>query len=429
MMTLRGIGRLTLVVLLCFGIESAIVPARSAVKIAQNQDSSRSNAQRLLEQARQASNPQSAIALYQQARKQFQAINDRQGEGEALRELAYTYSILCQDQQVISTIQQGISLAKTISPEFEMTWMETLSEFYEEKGLIAQAVQMQQQILSIAQVQRRNIHTARALMNLGRLHERKNDQIALQYYQQSLRQLEQDRQNPENYNRVTSPSLSDVLTQLIRIYQRLGDARRADFLTLQLTEEQLRQSRLSFAAGMVRQSNSLSGTAKLQILQKAFSYYQSLDYLPGQVVALYGLASESQRLNQPRRAIEFSQKALEIVEKVGADNVPMFQPKIELLSLIVDSYVALRETQAFIKTAPQLSQVVRKAYPRLYETVQRRLISNYKALGETQKAEAALKELNQFLSTPLSEPPLPPPKPLLGAINFSDSTTACRSNR
>jgi tetratricopeptide (TPR) repeat protein len=225
------------------------------------------------------------------------------------------------------------------------------------------------------------------------------------------------------------------LPNLIRVYKKLGNSELAASLTQRLTQEQERESQLLLARQLIDQSNQLSGEVAIELLQKALSIYEKLNYLPGKARALYGLALSYRSLNQHRRVNEVSQSALEIVQQLGANNVLIANPVLELSNLILDSYVALRETQRYIQTAPQLLELVKKTYPGLYGVMQQKLFQDYTALGETQRAEAARKEVNQFFSTQRAkEPPsleLISPTAIIspryrGTLNLSDYYFACQ---
>jgi len=282
---------------------------------------------------------QVALQPLQQALAIYWEIQDRQGQGQTLKNLGNAYSRLKDYARAIEYQQQALALAREIRDrDLEARALFNIGVAYRELGELAKAIDYFQQSLTIAQaIQSREVEW-KALNNLGMIYASLKDYTKAIDYQQQVLALAKELQNRDLE--------WTALTALVSSYDSLKDHQKV-----------------------------------IEFAQQGLMLAQETQNREWESAALITLSSAYSSLGDYQKVIESAQAGLAVARQIANRTI-----EARTLAFLGDAYSSLEDYQKAIEFYQQSLTIARESQDRFREAaVSIALSSAYSSLKEPQK--------------------------------------------
>lgn len=271
-------------------------------------------AEQLLQQGNEqlySGNYQAALPLLEQALALYQQLDDRAGEGQALKSLGNVYYLLEDYPRSLDYQQQALAIAQARSDlDLEARVLNNLGNVYRETGDTDRALALFQQSLAIAQQIEIPAVVQIALRNLGMTYEQLQDyDAAIATYQQLLT-LAQQQEDPE--------AEAWWRNHLVSLYSDVGKTTDAiALLETQLEQHRSQNNRLQEASTLnqlsLQQGEAGALPEAMASARQSAKIAQELQNPLLEATALSSLASTYERSGDLQQAITHYQNSLQRV--------------------------------------------------------------------------------------------------------------------
>jgi CHAT domain-containing protein len=331
---------------------------------------------------------QVALQPLQQALAIYREIQDRQGQGQTLKNLGNAYSRLKDYARAIEYQQEALALAREIRDrDLEARALFNIGVAYRELGELAKATDYSQQSLAIAQaIQSREVEW-KALNNLGMIYASLKDYTKAIDYQQQVLAIAKELQNRDLE--------WTALTALVSSYDSLKDHQKViEFAQQGLMLAQETQNRewesaalitlsSSYASVFLSEAHNSLGDSQLtvELAQQSLALAQEVNNRNLESAALIDLSIAYSPLKDYQKMIDFAQESLAIAQEIKNRNL-----EAKALRILAFAYWALRDYQKGIEYGQQALAIYRELNDRSFELwALHNLNTNYIYLGDYQK--------------------------------------------